>query len=374
MIDLTGSMDFFNQAAETVDYLFMNKNEVVATFSLELGIEPEVCNVEAIRLPDWIKDFPRFITHRSAPRGREHIQELLELSGCNTIQGFLDITHGLSLTDTFWVKKKDSSLTWEKVSLFRNPFNEVIARTAFDGGLYGDNLSTPSPEYSTNGTYAKCWIREDNKIKMLKQGSSGARNAGLEPYSELYASQVARAFRCDHVEYEIRCVNGRVCSVCECFTNEQYGYVPFNSISDAYTLKGISKIFAQYGLIERFADMQILDALVFNEDRHKGNFGFIFDTTTYELVGMAPLFDHNVSLLCYAEEKDFNEVYLKSRYPRIGMSFVDNAKIFLYSNAERRLINMKGFRFDRGKIALPEWRLKKLEDLINHQIELILKS
>lgn len=70
----------------------------------------------------------------------------------------------------------------QEVSLFRNPFNEVIAHTAFDGGMYGDNLSTPSPEYGTDGTFAKCWIRENDEIKMLKHGSSGARNAGLEPY------------------------------------------------------------------------------------------------------------------------------------------------------------------------------------------------
>ena len=126
----------------------------------------------------------KFITHRAAPRGREHIKELLVRSGCDNIKGFLDVTHALALTDTFWVKQADSNLSWEKVSLFCNPFNEVVAHTAFDGGMYGDNLSTPSPEYSTDGTFAKCWIRENDQIKLLKRGSSGARNTGLEPYSD----------------------------------------------------------------------------------------------------------------------------------------------------------------------------------------------
>ena len=177
---------------ESTNYSLMNKNEIVATFTLEIksGLV-RITNVHALRLPFWIKDVGNFITHRAAPRGREHIKELLVRSGCDNIKGFLDVTHALALTDTFWVKQADSNLSWEKVSLFCNPFNEVVAHTAFDGGMYGDNLSTPSPEYSTDGTFAKCWIRENDQIKLLKRGSSGARNTGLEPYSEFYSSQVA---------------------------------------------------------------------------------------------------------------------------------------------------------------------------------------
>lgn len=287
----------------------------------------------------------------------------------------MDYTHALSLTDTFWVKRADSTLEWKNVSLFRNPFNEVIAHTAFDGGMYGDNLSTPSPEYGTDGTFAKCWIRENDKIKMLKRGSSGARNAGLEPYSEYYASQVARAFECEHVEYSIRSYKGRICSVCDCFTNEQYGFIPFSAVSESFLFSDIVHEFNNSPVMSEFADMQIFDALVFNEDQHRGNFGFIFDTDTYEVVDFAPLFDHNKSLLCYAEEEDFASNYVKERFPRLGTTFIENAKIVLKAGARRRLINMKGFKFDRdSKINLPDWRLDRLESLINEQIDLLLKK
>lgn len=42
--------------------------------------------------------------------------------------------------------------------------NEKIAKTAFEGGLHGRHLSTTSPEYGTDGSFAKCWIREDGTI------------------------------------------------------------------------------------------------------------------------------------------------------------------------------------------------------------------
>ena len=192
MVDLltNGIHSFDFDTGEKIKYFLMNKDEVVAKFILQTGKLEAIREVEKLRLPVWIQNFSGFVKHRSAPRSREHIQELLIRSGCNTIQGFLDYTHALSLTDTFWVKRADSTLEWKNVSLFRNPFNEVIAHTAFDGGMYGDNLSTPSPEYGTDGTFAKCWIRENDKIKMLKRGSSEARNAGLEPYSEYYVFSV----------------------------------------------------------------------------------------------------------------------------------------------------------------------------------------
>lgn len=76
------------------------------------------------------------------------------------------------------------------MSLYTHPFNEVIAKTAFEGGLHGRQLSTTSPEYGTDGSFAKCWIREGGQIRLLKRGSSGAGNAGLEPYSEFYAGQL----------------------------------------------------------------------------------------------------------------------------------------------------------------------------------------
>lgn len=371
----TSIMDLFDESYKKTYYLLMNKDEVVAKFSLEEAPSDEIGDIEVFRLPAWIDDFARFIRHRSAPRSREHIKELLTRSGCNTVQGFLDITHALSLTDTFWVKRKDSILKWENVSLFRNPFNEVVAHTAFDGGMYGNNLSTPSPEYGTDGTFAKCWIRENNTIKMLKRGSLGARNAGLEPYSEFYASQVAKAFGCDYVEYKLRNVKGQVCSVCECFTNERYGFVSFaNVYRETGSLIKIAEKFRDNSLLQKFADMMVLDALIFNEDRHRGNFGFIFDTDTYEIVDMAPLFDHNISLLCYAEEEDFNDKYVESRLPRFGQTFIQNAKLFLGFGAHRKLINMQNFKFERNtKLGLPEWRLKKLEKLVQNQVKLLLE-
>ena len=65
----------------------------------------------------------------------KHITELLERYNCNDLEGFLNVTHALSLNDTFWVKPETSPLKWDDVSLYRNEFDELVAAAAFDGRI-----------------------------------------------------------------------------------------------------------------------------------------------------------------------------------------------------------------------------------------------
>lgn len=358
-------------------YYLMNKDTKVAKFN----VLPIVGTLEIedvyMELPIWLADnLAGFIRGRKAPRKREHIQELLERSGCATLDGYLQITHALSLVDTFWVKPVDSELQWKDVSLFVNPFNEVIAKTAFEGGLHGNNFSTTSPEYGTDGTFAKCWIREGDKIKLLKRGSSGAANAGLEPYSEYYASQIVRELTNNSVLYDIRTHHNKLCSVCDCFTSEQFGYLPYAAIGKSgEDFSAVIKKMGEFGLTEETRDMFVIDAVIFNEDRHKGNFGFIVDNDKQTIEGMAPLFDHNISLLCYAMEDDFENlgVYTKQKGPRLSEDFFTCARACLTPRMCKKLINMRDFQFTRdSKYNLPEWRLIALEKFIQENIRKIL--
>lgn len=360
-------------------FFLLNKDTVLARFHVEGKGPLETIKIDEqfIEMPEWISDLSEFIENRRAPKKRENIAKLLEMSGCHTLFGWLSITHALSLIDTYWVKPTESRLTWEKVSLYTHEFNEVVAKTAFEGGLHGYNLSTTSPEYGTDGTFAKCWIREGGIIKLLKRGSTGARNAGLEPYSEYYTSQIARELGLDHVEYNLRKHGNRICSVCNAFTSEQIGYLPFAGMNTrGSTIASVIKIFEEYGLKEKVTAMFIFDAVIFNEDRHKGNFGFLIDNDTNEILDMAPLFDHNIAMLCYAEQDDFNNIdhYLSEKGPCIGGEFIEDARALLYPEIRKRLQNLYGFQFVRHpKYNLPKERLEALEKVINRQIQQILE-
>lgn len=372
---MTSEMTAFS--AESTKYLLMNKDELIAHFHVNEYDRIVIDKVDT-ELPDWVGNLSPFIENRKAPKSRENIEELLKESGCDTNKGYLDITHALSLIDTFWVKPEESSLQWKDVSLYTHEFNETIAKTAFEGGLHGNNLSSTSPEYGTDGTFAKCWIREEGQIKLLKRGSSGARNAGLEPYSEFYASQLIKEFTKDFVNYDLRSRSGRICSVCDIFTSEQYGFIPYAVIEHGNSNYGtVVDKYDEMGFGDFARTMFIVDAVILNEDRHKNNFGFLVDNERQEIVGPAPLFDHNIALLPYGEEEDFADIdkYLSMKGPRLSREWIKPVKEFITPAARRALIRMKGFTFERHpKYNLPEWRLEALEKLINKNIEEILSG
>ena len=105
-----------------------------------------------------------FLDARKAPKHRKHIAELLKKYGCESTENFLRLTHALSLNDTFWVKEPESPLTWNEVSLYRNEFDELVSNAAFDGIISSTTLSSTSPEFGTDGAYAKCWQRENGTV------------------------------------------------------------------------------------------------------------------------------------------------------------------------------------------------------------------
>ena len=357
-------------------FVLLNRDEVLASFHVDEKFDTITIDNVFWNTPDWITDLETFISSRRAPKHRENIKELLRLSGCDTILGFLQISHALSLIDTFWVKPENSNLTWCDVSLYTHDFNEVIAKAAFEGGLHGKGLSTPSPEFSTDGGFAKCWVRENGNIKLLKRGSSGARNAGLEPYSEFYSTQIIKAFTDEFAPYDLRSVNGRVCSVCPIFTSEEFGFLPYAAIDKGNTtLRQVLKNMSRYGLDEKAKKMFVIDAVILNEDRHKNNFGFIINNKTQEIVDMAPLFDHNISLLPYAEEEEFKDIdkYMEQKGPRLADSWVRSAAMCLTSDTRKVLIDLMDFEFEKhAKYNLPDWRLDYLNKIVRKMINDIL--
>lgn len=367
-----------------MEYFLMNKNTPVLSFQIEKDKLSDLKVTETGRfhapLPIGYFNIREFLDGRRAPKHRQHIEKLLKSCGCYQLDGFVDVTHALSLNDTFWVKRADQKLGWNQVSLYQNKFDETIAHIAFEGGLYGEQFSTTSPEFSTDGTYAKCWIQEGKKTYLIKKGSENFRNAGMEPYSEYYSSKVAELL-CPHmVEYDLAHYRGAVVTKCELFTTEKIGFIPFHKVVDPQMVKSISaeeiqSIYAKYDSLEDFNRMLVLDSLVLNEDRHLGNHGFLIDNESQDIIRMSPVFDLNVTLLPYAEKEDFQGIdeYIKEKGPRIGADFVKPAQAVMTSAIQAELINMKDFRFEQHpSCPYPEWRLEAINQLLGCQIRAIL--
>lgn len=132
--------------------------------------------------------------------------------------------------------------------------------------------------------------------------------------------------------------------------------------------------FESLGLREPFNDFMIFDALVYNIDRHMNNYGFLVDNDTFKIEGMAPIFDNGCGLLpYYTLDKNIDEYAKKHDYQNMGIENNDVLFICLKDRQKKMLRNLIDFKFPKDPLFdLPEERVEKLEELLQHRIQYIL--
>lgn len=353
-----------NPPASTGEYyLVKNKDKVLGVFQwldsdrVRLKEDYSLPSFISLELRDWL-------VSRTPPKHREHMQQLLHQLGLMSLRSILDFSKGLTLTDTLWVVPEKSNITWREVSLFTNNFDEVIAHMAFDGGLYGIPLSTTSPELGTAGMLAKCWVRNSaGQISLVKTGTTGASNAGNEPYSENLAHQVLSRLGYAHVPYTVSKYRGRLVSACPILTSEQEMLLPVSRYYDFRTIDKLVHLCIKDGVSEGLTQHLIFDYLSWNTDRHAGNLGVILDADTFQLIKFAPIFDNGVSMLNYWNGIDDLDDYVTRSTPALYDSFEYGAQlgkeILGNKHNVQRLI---GFKFDRSQVkGYPDKRIDAIE-------------
>ncbi|MDU5271998.1 MAG: hypothetical protein E6162_02215, partial [Finegoldia magna] len=125
----------------------------------------------------------------------------------------------------------------------------------------------------------------------------------------------------------------KYCSVCENFIDENTELVPINAIvQNAQKPNHISMydfVIEELGKLgvndakKRINEMLFLDYIIFNEDRHFNNFGFIRDVETLEIKEMAPIYDSGTSLFYNTLDTAIN-----SYNPDVKPFYTDRKKQF----------------------------------------------
>lgn len=361
-------------------YILMNKDVPLLEFRCQRNEfdEPEFFEGQWLiaSRPIGYRNLVAFLKQRRSPKHRKHIKQLLGQYGCDDLEGFLHTTHALSVNDTFWVREADSPLTWKDVSLYTGQFSEIVSESAFDGIVREKELSPTSPEFGTDGRYAKCWKHEAGNILLYKSGST---HYGIEPLSEYLAAQLSTRLCPGAVPYDIGYYHGNLISKCPLFTNEAVGLAKASVVfyKEKITISKLLTFFDGIGSGEAFRRMCILDAIIMNTDRHYGNFGVLFDTGTLKILGMSPVFDHNRSLL---PELNNNQIvdsacYLRHCKPKLGQNFIGNAKRLLTNSIRQDLLELKDFEFQQhNDILVKQERLDALSRIVQERIRLILSD
>ena len=361
-------------------YYLMNKDTRLVAFSTAERLGTTVFEEQRLteQLPIGYTDIDLWVKQRNYAKHKEHLQKWLHDWNLETADGFLDITHALSLNDTLWVKQENSSLTWKDVNLYENAFDDITCHTAFDAGLHGLELSSTSPEFTSEGTFPKCWVRKENQIYIYKAGLSGAANLGNEPYGEYLASQIGQELFSNILPYDLIKFKGKICSKSKLFTSEDEGFVPFYKTVPAtknYNIPAILDILMAKGMGESFREMILLDSICFNTDRHMGNFGYIFHNETFEVQSFAPIFDFNYAMLTTLMMDDFShlqEVLNELHYEhRLSGAFDVVGQEIITPKIREKLPNVIDFT-QHEKYKIPEERFQILLDVVNDNYSHIL--
>ncbi len=376
-------------------YTLMHFDTPLVVFSAERQVE---ANIKILAVHEENKNlFPldlaelsesgieSWIRHRSIPKNRVYVDTLLSSLGLSINRPFdlIRVSKGLSLNDCYWLKQEYSRDSFDSVNLYDNRFSRVLGQIAFTG--YGSsNVSglTSSPEFTTNGMLPKCWRRIEGKIYLYKGGTMGAANTGNEPYSEFYAYQIGKILGVNAVPYSLSKWKNTLCSTCELFTSKDVSFVPVGRIVRSGGMQAVRAYYKKLGaeFEKALNDMFIFDALIFNTDRHYGNFGFLIDSHTNEIIAPAPLFDHGNSLFHFAgvdalkSKKSFLK-YAEAQMPCVYDDYVAEAKRALtheWRSAIRRLLDFKLPRHSRYNLS--KERLNLIEYAVSQRAAELLEE
>ncbi|MCD7766656.1 MAG: helix-turn-helix domain-containing protein [Lachnospiraceae bacterium] len=396
------SLDFLLKMAAAMgrepDVTFKERSEPVSRYSLRLydeellafslkegGLEGLTAEIQTVHV-DKKELFPldleisergivKWLEHRVIPKNRAFVDEILKTLGlsANNTKGIIDVCKGLSLNDSFWVVPGDFNGSFSDYNLYENRFSEALSLVAYTGAGASREAFSTSPELTTNGMLRKAWrLIEGDGIYLYKGGTEGARNAGNEPYSEYYASQIAEAMGLHAVHYDLENWKGILASKCRLFTDIDTAYIPIGRIVREGGIRACLDYYEKLGaeFSEQLRSMLVFDALIYNEDRHFGNFGLLRDNHTGKLTAPAPIFDNGVSLFNYAMPEDIRDLptYARTRSTPYHISFEDVCREVMGAKQKRQLRRMIGFRFQRHPhINLPEERLCAIEEFLQYR-------
>ena len=145
----------------------------------------------------------------------------------------------------------------------------------------------------------------------------------------------------------------------------------FEAVKECY--KNLGKKFEK-----ALNDLIVFDAIICNVDRHFGNFGFIVDNETNQIVAPAPLFDHGNSLFNMAGRDDLESeeklnAYAETLLPCVYDDFIETAKQVLIPEHREGLRKLLDFKFRKHpRYNLPDKRLRLIEKQIHNRAKILL--
>jgi hypothetical protein len=205
----------------------------------------------------------------------------------------------ISITDNYWVRRSDVNTSWEELKSRRDTDKE-LANTALTGEIseaqYKASVDNTTSLYTIKGAFPKGVLREF----ILKKDNNAEYEAA--------ASQLGNAL---HISIAEAAEQGGGIIGCRIFTSEAVSMVHTRDLLHLmdYTTdvgddqhRAIYDYFGRQGrhdIVRQLERLYIFNYLAINLDFHYENFGLLYDSSTFEILRVAPGYDFNSAFAVY---------------------------------------------------------------------------
>lgn len=202
--------------------------------------------------------------------------------------------HCVSLTDLYWVKEKEETISYDEINLYDNSLNEAVVELSLRGKSMTVTNQELAPDLSTRGCFPKAWIRKGDTFVLLKDGGEETVKR------EVLASRISQCFDFKQVAYQEDFYDGEKVSASRIVTSKQYSMVSKMAFQ-IYAVNHDLDVLEECIRVDKktYYGMNILDYLIGNTDRHPENWGFLVDNQTNEYLSLYPIMDLNKSFESY---------------------------------------------------------------------------
>ena len=262
-------------------------NEIYMPKGLQ-GLKLDNTNIK-----DWITDRALPITRKNADK----IYQAMTLPRENSEIALMFLTHSLSINDNYWIADSNEigKIRYKDISIFNNSFNKAMYLLALKGEKKDTFTITDkniSPEYTGQGNYPKCFVRESDGIYIYKNSSN------KKMFNEILSSNIAQILQLKTAVYNLAKIDELICTKSKIISNEKVNWETAASLIEhfRYTREDNCISPQEYAIKYITLDicnMAIFDAIVLNDDRHMKNWSFEYDSNANKLLGLAPSFDYN---------------------------------------------------------------------------------
>ena len=303
-----------------------------------------------LSIEDWIGS-------RTVDYSRANYRKMKQVLNSSARPYTLVIQHNAyCVTDSYWLKEEEDDITYLELRAANNDLSE----TAIKGKIKSSNSKIKiTPEFCNTGSFEKGWRKSaDSKWNLIKAGDGNMRS-GCN-LSESIACKIGESLEFKIASYEML-EGGDFVSTKDITDSGKCNLEPWGTLylsslfNDTTSYDFVYEKMKALGSGEDYLNMLYFDALIGNYDRHEFNFSLLTNSETGKIMGLSPLYDHNLALIghIWSDEIGSDELDLTRKIG--GFLSSENYKI--------KMVDLEGIK------NIIKTEVEKLSDLNRMDIE-----